>query len=479
LRDGRTVYIDGKLVDDVTTHAAYRNAVASTALLYDYQARPENVELMTFMPEGGTRRVNRSWQMARSCDELVQRRKALQAWARLSYGFMGRSPDHVASTVIGQRMGLDVFRKHGPARARALADYVDYVTRNDLYLTYVIINPQADRSKDWGDQVEDLVAQIVDEDTTGLTIRGAKMLGTGSILANEVFVANIQPLRPGEEALAFSCALPMNTKGLRVLSRKSYEAHAVSVYDNPLSARFDENDALIYFDNVKVPWERVFVHRDTDMCRAQFHDTPCHILQNYQAQIRLSVKVKFLIGLAHKITEAIGTTAMPQVREQLGMLAANAGMVDAMLAGMEASGSQLGEFYLPNRHQLYAAQVLTQDLYPRLINLVRDLAGGSLIMLPSSFRDWANPEIAPILHKTQRSPNFNSQDKVKLLKAAWDAIGSEFGSRHTQYEMFYAGARFIAAGHSYRTFDWGAARGMVDHLLSTYDLEEEVTVKPL
>jgi 4-hydroxyphenylacetate 3-monooxygenase len=348
---------------------------------------------------------------------------------------------------------------------------VEHATRNDLFLTYVIVNPQSDRSKDWGDQVEELVAQIVDEDTTGLTIRGAKMLGTSSIMANEVFVASLQPLKPGEEALAFSCALPMNTPGLRVLSRKSYEAHAVSMYDNPLSARFDENDALLYFDNVKVPWERVFVHRDTDMCRAQFHDTPSHIFQNYQAQIRLTVKMRFLVGLAHKITEAIGTTNMPQVREQLGTLAASAGMVDAMVFGMEAAGSRRGEFYLPNRHMLYSAQVVTQDLYPHLINRIRDLAGGSLIMLPSSFRDWTDPELASILRKTQRSPNFSSEDKVKLLKAAWDAIGSEFGSRHSQYEMFYAGARFVTTGHSYRTFDWGAARGMIDHLLSTYDLE--------
>src|SRR5436190_4645077 len=339
LKDGRTVYIDGKLVDDVTTHPAYRNAVASAALLYDYQACPENIELMTFLPECASRRVSRCWQMPRSYDELIQRRKALQAWAQVSYGFMGRSPDHVASTLIGQRMGLEVFQKHGPARAKALADYVDYATKSDLFLTYVIVNPQADRSKDWGEQAVELVAQIVDEDSAGLTIRGAKMLGTSSIMANEVFVANLQPLKPGEEALAFSSALPMTAAVLRVLSRKSYEAHAVSVYDNPLSARFDENDALMYFDNVKVPWERVFVHRDTDMCRAQFHDTPSHVFQNYQAQIRLSVKMRFLVGLAHKVTEAIGTTNMPQVREQLGNLAANAGMVEAMLSGMEASGS--------------------------------------------------------------------------------------------------------------------------------------------
>jgi len=472
LQDGRTVYIDGERVKDVTTHPAYRNAVASAGLLYDYQARPENIELMTFAPDGGTGRVNRAWHMPKDYEQLVQRRKALQAWAQVSYGFMGRSPDHVASTLIGQRMGIDVFKKHGPARAKALEDYVDYATKSDLYLTYVIVNPQADRSKDWGDQAGELVAQIVDEDTTGLTIRGAKMLGTSSIMANEVFVANLQPLKPGEEAIAFSCALPMNVAGLRVLSRKSYEAHAVSVYDNPLSAHFDENDALLYFDSVKVPWDRVFVHRDTDMCRAQFHDTPGHVFQNYQSQIRLSVKIKFLVGLAHKITEAIGTTNMPQVREQLGSLAATAGMVEAMLSGMEASGSKRGEYYLPNRHMMYAAQAITQDLYPRLVNQIRDLAGGSLIMLPSSFRDWDNPELAPILRKTQRSPNFSPEDKVKLLKAAWDAVGSEFGSRHTQYEMFYAGARFVVSGHSYRTFDWAASRGMVDHLLSTYDITE-------
>jgi 4-hydroxyphenylacetate 3-monooxygenase len=467
LRDGRTVYIDGELAGDVTVHPAWRNAVASAARLYDYQV--ENLELMTFTPVGFTRQINRCWQAPRSFDELVQRRRALQAWARLSYGFMGRSPDHVASTIVGHLMGIEVFRRHGPERAKALEDYARYAMENDLFLTYVIVNPQADRSKAWGDQPEELVAQIVDEDSAGMTIRGAKMLGTSAIMANEVLVANLQPLQKGEEALAFSCAVPMNATGLRVLSRKSYEAHAVSVYDNPLSSRFDENDALLYFDDVKVPWERVFVHRDTDMCRAQFHDTPAHIFQNYQAQIRLSVKLQFLLGLAHKITEAIGTTNIPSVREQLGTLAANVGMVEMLLAGMEASGSVRDGYYLPNRHAVYAAQVMTQDLYPRLVNLIRELAGGSLIMLPSSFRDWSNPELAPIIRKTQRSPNFDAEAKVKLLKAAWDAVGSEFASRHTQYEMFYAGARFVAAGHSYRTYDWAAARGLVDDLLAGYD----------
>jgi 4-hydroxyphenylacetate 3-monooxygenase len=248
----------------------------------------------------------------------------------------------------------------------------------------------------------------------------------------------------------------------------------VSIFDNPLASRFDENDALMYFDDVKVSWERVFVFRDPDLCRAQFHDTQGHAYQNYQAQIRLSVKIRFLVGLARRLTEAIGTTEIPSVREQLGHLAAQASMVDAMLSGMEASGNHIGEWYVPNKHFMYSAQVITQDLYPKLVNTMRELAGGALIMLPSSFRDFGDAQIEGIIRKTQRSATMEPEQKVKFLKAAWDAIGSEFGSRHTQYEMFYAGARFVTAGHSFRTFDWKAATGMVDDLLASYQLSDEL-----
>jgi 4-hydroxyphenylacetate 3-monooxygenase len=474
LKDGRTVYIDGQLVPDVTTHPAFRNAVQSAGALYDFQAKPENIELMTFTPEGASRRVNRAWQMPRSYEEMVLRRKALQAWARVHYGFMGRSPDHVASALVGQRMGIDVFRKHSPDRAKAFIDYFDDATRKDLFLTYVIINPQAERAKDWGQQADDLVARIVDEDTGGITIRGAKMLGTSSIMANEVLVANLQPLKPGEEDLAFSCALPINTRGIRILSRKSYESSAVSIFDNPLSSRFDENDALMYFDDVKVPWDRLFVYRDTDVCRQQFHETYGHSYQNYQAQIRLSIKIKFLAGLARRLTEAIGTTKIPAVSEKLGYMAAQASMVEAMLSGMEASGSQSGEYWVPNKHFMYSAQVLTQDLYPFFVNSIRDLSGGALIMLPSSIEDFKDPALKKIIHTTQRAATMEPEDKVKLLKACWDAMGSEFGSRHQQYEMFYAGARFVTAGHSFRTYDWNSATGMVENLLSSYALADEL-----
>jgi 4-hydroxyphenylacetate 3-monooxygenase len=473
LRDGRQVFLDGKPVDDVTRHPAYRNAVATAAGLYDFQSRPENAELMTYRPADGDAPANRIWQLPTSLDELLTRRRALEAWAETHLGFLGRSPDHVASCISGMVMGLPAFEAYDPARARALADYYRYARDRDLYLTYVIINPQADRAKAAHEQeAEDLTAAIVDRDGEGLTLRGAKMLATSGVMANEVFVTCIQPLTPGDERFAISLALPMNVRGLKILSRKSYEAHAGSTFDYPLSSRFDENDALLYFDDVKVPWERVFIAGDVKMCQTQFHGTPAHVYQNYQAQVRLMVKARFLAGLGHRIAEVNGTLAFPQVREQLGRLAANAAMIEAMVTTMEAKGTMWGDYFVPDRHTLYAAQTLTQELYPQLVTVLRELAGGAMIMLPSSSADFANPELARIIDKTQRSPVYTGKDKVKFYKLAWDAVGSEFASRHTQYEMFYAGAQFVTKSHSYRTYDWGRATGMLDRLLASYDLDD-------
>ena len=467
----RAVYLDGELIRRVAEHPAFAQSCRAIADLYDFQAA--NQELMTF-DIGDGRRANRAWHMPRSYGELVAKRLAMTAWAELHAGYMGRSPDHLACAVSGQLMALDLFEEHNPRCAKAYWDYYEWARANDIFLTYVIINPQGDRSRAWGDQPKQITTHLVDEGPDGPTVRGAKMLGTSSIMAEEVLVANIQPLQPGEEDLAISFAVPLDTPGVKVVSRKSFEQHAVSPFDNPLSHRFDENDAIIYFDDVTVPWERVFVYRDTDMCRRQFHDTPGHVYQNYQAQVRLVVKLRFLLAVARRLTETIGTLNMVQAK--LGELAARVATVEGLLFGMEASGGQqFGEYYVPNRHLLYSAQVTTQALYPQLITEIRELAGGGLIMLPSSSADLSSPEVAAVLDDTLVSAREGegAYERMKFLKLAWDAIGSEFASRHTQYEMFYAGAQFVTQGHSFRTYDWEGADRLLDAMLEGNDADWE------
>ncbi len=474
LRDGREVFISGERVADVTVHPAFRNSVASAAHLYDYQSAAENRAKMTFAsPETGER-VSRCWQLPTSHAEIVARREALTDWAETHYGFMGRSPDHVASCISGMYMGIEQFEAYDSKRAGALRDYYRFARDQDLFLTYVIINPQGDRTKMPHDQPDSYSAvRIVDESPQGMTVTGAKMLGTSAIMANEVFVTSIQPLKAGDEPYAVSFVVPMNIRGLKVLSRKSYEQTAPSVFDNPLASRYDENDAVLYFDEVTVPWERVFVAGDVAMCQKQFHATPAHVYQNYQCQIRLVVKLRFLVGLARKIADANGITDFPQVREKLGDLAAEAAMVEGLVLAMESKGHHWGDYFVPDRHLLYSAQVLTQRVYPKFITTLRSLAGGALIMLPSGIEDLEG-ELARYSLEAQSSPTLSPVERVKFFKLAWDAIGSEFASRHTQYEMFYAGAEFVVNGHSYRTYDWDAATASVDRLLAGYNLDDEL-----
>ena len=471
IQDGRAIFLDGQLVEDHVEHPAYRSSVRSIAGLYDFQAAPENQELMTFESPSNGSRVNRCWQLPQSYEELVQRREAITAWAELTYGFLGRSPDHVASSLSGMVMGLELFEEHSPQRARALIDYFTYVRDRDLFVAYVIANPRADHTKDVSQQTEEFLAvAICDEDSQGVTIKGAKMLGTSAILADELLVTTGQALKPGEEPYAFTLAVPLATKGLKILPRKSYEAAALSRFDNPLSSHLDENDAVIYFDEVKVPWERVFVYRDPQMCRDQFQKAPTHMFQNYQAQIRLMVKWRFLLGLARRIAEVNGVIAIPEVAGKLGYLAAQTAMVEGMVKGMEAGGEHYGPYFVPDRKLLYSAQVLTQQFYPELVHTIRDLGGAGMIMVPSSSADFDNPEIATYIDRTHRSPVVEPKDKVKLFKLAWDAVGSEFGSRQVQYEMFYSGGSFVTRGRSFQNYDWEPAIGMVDSLLASYDL---------
>jgi 4-hydroxyphenylacetate 3-monooxygenase len=469
LKDGRELYINGKVVDDVTEHEAFRNAVHLSASLYDLQASDEHIGTLTYESPKTGDRVNRAWQLPKSYQELADRREALTLWQEPHLGFLGRSPDHVASCIAAMYMSQDVYEAYDPARAQAVRGYYEFARDNDLYLTYTIINPQADKSKTVHEQSDPyLTLGVVDQDSEGITVRGAKMLATSGVMSNEVFVSGVQPLQPGDERYAVSFAVPMNAKGLRILSRKSYEQAAVSEFDNPLSSRLDESDSVLYFDDVKVEWDRVFINQDIAMLQRQFHGTPVHVYQNYQCNIRLLVKLQFLAAVAHRIAEINSTLGFPQVKEMLGQIAAEVGMVEGLMHGMEVKGHSYKEYFIPDPALLYSSQVLTQQLYPKIIHALRELAGGGVIMLPSSAEDYANPLLADAIFKTQKSSVATPAERVKLFKLAWDAVGSEFGSRHLQYEMFYNGASFVTRGNAYRTFDWDRGAALLDSYLASY-----------
>jgi 4-hydroxyphenylacetate 3-monooxygenase len=221
-----------------------------------------------------------------------------------------------------------------------------------------------------------------------------------------------------------------------------------------------------------VPWEHVFVYRELELTQQQWWQTPAHILGNTQAQIRFSTKLDVLVGLAKKIADMNGVGSLPPVQGELGELAAYASMVTGLIYGAEHNRDiDENGIAWPGRAEIYASVTLQSKVYPTVINMVRELCGGGLIQLPSSVEDFRSGSTAPYLERFIQSPGHPSQERVKLLKLAWDLLGSEFAGRHQQYELFYAGAPFLVRGRMYRSFDFGRAEALVDAALAGYDLD--------
>jgi 4-hydroxyphenylacetate 3-monooxygenase len=463
LADGRAVYVDGERVD-VTLHPAFTGVINSVASLFDMACDPDLDMVVDHPAVGGP--ANRIYLTPRSQQDLVERRRAITAMAERSCGFIGRGPDHVAAFFAGFAAYSEIFD-----RSRALGSNVvafhRRMARQSLYCSYCIIPPSVDRAiaAEGGSELQQV--QVVAERDDGIVVRGSQILGTGTAISDHLFVSCIAPLREGQERFAVSFVVPVATSGLRIHCRRPYAAMATSVWDYPLMARFDETDAMVAFDDVMVPWDDVFVCGDVDLVRRQFHGTAAHTLGNTQAQIRLAVKLKFLVGLAVKIV-AVSGGGSPEAQDQLAELVALAAQVEGMVLASEycATIDDHG-VAIPDRRYLYGAMALQAEVYPRAIQLLRLLSSSQIINLPSSRRALDSEERVDLLaHAT--SPRTAGEDRIKLFRLAWDVIGSEFGSRHEQYEMFYAGAPAVAKNYARQHYRLDEATGLVDRFFAGY-----------
>ncbi len=470
--DGRTVYVDGQAVEDVTEHPAFRGVARSIAAMFDMAAEDESMTVDS--PETGGR-INRAFAIPRSIADLAARRETITKWSTLSHGFVGRGPDHVAAFFAGFGAAPHVFGEARGAAANA-ANWYRRLAGESGYASYTIIPPQIDRSTTAGEWKDELLqVGVVEERDDGIVVRGSQMLGTATAVSEYLFVSCIKPLQPGDEIYANSFVLPVNTPGLKVYCRRPYATGEVSSFDYPLTTRFDETDALLVFDDVFVPWEDVLVYRDVELVRRQWFETAAHVLGNTQAQIRLVTKTKFVAGIARKIAQVNGIERIPSVQERLGELASIASIVEGMVLAAEMSAQVDGEGVArPNPRFLYGAMGLQSELYPRMLEVLRELSGGGVIQLPSSYRDLISEETRADVERYFSGATVGAEERIKLFKLAWDAIGSEFGGRHHQYEMFYAGAPFVTRGYAFRNYGYEEALEQVDDFLASYDVSSAV-----
>lgn len=478
LRDGRNIYLDGKRIDDVTSHPAFSRAARSLANLYDIAAAPENREVMTFTSPTTGNPVLRGFQIPRTHADLTARRLAAEKWSESTFGLMGRSPDHVAGFFCGYAAVPSVFAAGGQQYADNVVKFYEHLRETHSYVTYAIVPPQIDRSKPAHLQSDPtLYAGVVKERDDGIVIKGGQQLATAGVFSDYIYISSIHPLQPGDENYAFGVAVPVNAPGVKLYPRRPFASPNANSFDYPLSSRFDESDCFVVLDNVFVPWEHVFIYRNLEVVRDQWWKTPGHLYGNLQAQARYVTKLRFMTGLAKRINELTGNDANPAVQTQMGELTSLVSIVESALLSQEVAATiDKNGVLWPSKTALFSIMALQSELNSRMIEIIRELSGAGMISLPSSLNDFTSPETRDDVERYYCSASADSSERVALMRMAWDFIGTEFGNRHQQYEKFYGGASFLVKQNVNRNFDYDRAKGMVARALAlpSFDAETEL-----
>lgn len=441
LRDGREVYINGERISDVTAHPSMRNSARSLARLYDALHDPKRHEILTSPTDTGSGGyTHKYFRIARSSDDLVAQQGAIAEWARLSYGWMGRTADYKAALMNTLGANADWY---GPFRDNALA-WHKRAQESVLFMNHAIVNPPIDRHKP-AEAVKDVFVHITKETDAGIYVSGAKVVATSSALTHYNFLAQSSVTITEDPSMSVMFIVPMNAPGLKMICRVSYEETAnrtAQPFDYPLSSRFDENDAILILDNVFVPWEDVLVLRDAQKILS-FHPAS-GFMHGYcfQGCTRFAVKLDFLAGLLAKALRCTGGDAFRGNQAALGEVIALRHMFWSFSHAMARNPVQWANgAVLPNMEAALSYRTFMSEAYPKVIDLVRRTVASGLIYLPSSAKDFANPEIDKYLSQYVRGSNgMGHKERIKILKLLWDATGTEFGGRHALYELNYAGA---------------------------------------
>ena len=468
LRDGRAIFLDGARVDDVSTHPAFAESVRRIA--ERYEAARHAADVTTCVDPATGNRIGAMWLIPRSATDLGVRRAVHRFWAEGSYGLMGRTPDHVASVLTAFAGWRQLFDRADRRFGDNVMRFYEKARDEDLYVAYAIVPPQVDRATPAHRHHEPFLHPgVVKESDRGIVIRGAHAIATSVTMADWLYVSYITPLAPGDVDYAISLVMPVNAPGLRLLPRRPYATLASSVYDYPLSSRYDEVDTTVVFDDVFVPWEHVFIYKNVELVTAQFHESPAHVTANFQSLVRFGVKLEFMAGLAAKLIATQGSAGDPGVQATLGGdIAAYCAAFEGLVSAAERFPLVSENYARPNPRYVYAGMSLQRRLIADMYRTVRELAGGAFQNMPSSEASFDAPETAAYTARYYQASGSRARERIKLLKLIWDLIGTEYGGRQLQYEMFYSAAQPVVNRRMFRAYDWTSATAMVDRLLGEY-----------
>jgi 4-hydroxyphenylacetate 3-monooxygenase len=461
--EGREIWMDGEKITHPLEHPGLADAARSVARVFDLQH--EHADEMLFPSPDTGDLVNVTHVIPRSKEDLERRRRAVELTAAVSGGLMGRTPDYLNVTFACFAGARDVFARRGNEQgAENIANYHRLMRDRDLSTTHSIMNPQVDRTKPEAEQAAGEVAlHKVGETENFVTVRGARMLATLAPFADELSVYPGSDVRPQDGRYAISFAIPMTLPGLKFICRDSFSKQK-SRFDYPLSSRFDEQDAVVIFDDVEIPKDRVFLDGDTQGYSEVITDTGWrgHIM--HQAFTRAHTKLSFAFGLGHLIANTTGVVRFDHIQEKLGQMWNMAELTRSAVVSAEA-GSKLDEHgvWYPDDRPFLALRGEMPKWLPKCNELLQLIGGGGFMCTPTE-ADLKGP-LAEQIAKYYQAAGADAERRIRLFRLAWDYIGSDLGSRGELYERFYLSDSWRMTALAYKIADKSFPESLVDQFL--------------
>lgn len=436
-KTAREIWVDGEKVGDVTSHPKLRGGAESLAAMFDRQ-HAYAAECLYPDPEAGAP-TNVSHMIPRSKDDLYRRHAGIVRLSEGSMGIMGRTPDYMNMKFAAFASAPLVWAGADKSNERGAQNIVDFqrrLARDDLSLTHTIILPTIDKRTDarWiGNKV---TVRKVGETAEGIVVRGARVLATLAPYADEQTVYPSLPLPPEATDYAIAFAIPLDTPGLKFLCRDSVAAPGADPFDKPLSSRFDEQDAFCIFDDVLVPWDRVFIDGHVAVYNS-IRDTGYAISMTTQSTIRALTKLEFAYGLASRMAELIGDHS-PATVEMLGELACYVRLTaNALELSLEQAWERDDGVWFPNGAVLDPMRSMLPVWMPRVAEIITLIGSHNLLTAPTRSQ-LDDPALRPLIDELMHGADgVTADERAAVFRLAWDFVGSALGGRGFLYERFY------------------------------------------
>jgi len=468
LKDDRQVFMDGVRIADIAGDPRTAGAAQTLAELYDMQHDPARREQMIFASPSSGAPVGLSFIEPRSVEDLIRRREMIKIWMDATCGMFGRSPDFLNVMLTGLAAAAAEFGKSDKRFADNIRNYQVHARERDLCMTHTLLNPQVDRSRPVERQEKDLAAKIVKETDAGIVVTGARMVSTLCAYSDELLVLPSTFLATNAEAApyAFAFAIPVATPGLRFVCRPSVvHQNAASPMDYPLSSRLDEGDGLAVFDEVLVPWERVFINRDPEMCNGLFQRTGAMPQVMHQTSTKNLAKAEFMLALGCAIARSTNIDAHLHVQGMLAELIEHVEFVRACLRASEADAAvhPASGLMTPAEMPLWTVRMMFPKMFVRACEIIQILGAGGLVAVPS-YAELSGPAAADV-EKYAQAANADAPSRVKLFRLAFDAAVSSFSGRQQLYERYYSGDPVRLAGALYAMYPKDAPVARIHQML--------------